>query len=60
VALAGAATLFYRWTTNGNPDRQADILRSVAVTSYPGAERFPIYSQVDREESDLIMLKRIQ
>jgi Tol biopolymer transport system component len=44
VALAGAATLFHRWTSNDNPDRQADTWRTVAVTSYPGAERFPSLS----------------
>ena len=44
VALGGAAALFYRWTKNGNPDRQADSWRSIAVTSYPGAERFPSLS----------------
>ena len=44
VGLAGAVTLFYRWTKNGNPDRQADTWRSIAVTSYPGAERFPSLS----------------
>ena len=44
VALGGAATLFYRWTKSGNPDRPASNWRSIAVTSSPGAERFPSLS----------------
>ena len=42
VVLTGAATLFYRSTRNGG--HLTETWRSVAVTSYPGAERFPSLS----------------